>query len=82
MSKKNTTMQDLFLNQIRIQKVAVTIFLSSGIKLQGQIISFDVFTIVLQKDTIQQLIYKHSVATIVPNDKNFKVDISLLVDSE
>lgn len=64
---KQMNNQDLFLNTIRKNKAPVTIFLSNGIKLQGIVISFDIFSILLKRDTHIQLIYKHSVSTIMPN---------------
>ncbi|XWO13625.1 RNA-binding protein Hfq [Candidatus Hepatincola sp. Pdp] len=64
---KQMNNQDLFLNTVRKSKVPVTVFLSNGVKLQGIIISFDIFSILLKRDAHIQLIYKHSVSTIMPN---------------
>lgn len=64
---KQMNNQDLFLNTVRKNKVPVTVFLSNGVKLQGIIISFDIFSILLKRDAHIQLIYKHSVSTIMPN---------------
>ena len=67
MTKANVFVtQDQFLNNIKIKCISVTIFLTSGIKLQGKIISFDTFCIILKRDEKEQLIYKHSISTIVP----------------
>tara|TARA_B110000495_G_C22707907_1_gene416427 strand:+ start:422 stop:685 length:264 start_codon:yes stop_codon:yes gene_type:complete len=63
---KAQSLQDPFLNTLRKDNVPVAIYLISGIKLQGQIESFDQFVIVL-KNTISQMIYKHAISTVVPN---------------
>ncbi len=63
---KGQSLQDPFLNTMRKQKVPVAIYLVSGIKLQGQIESFDQFVIVL-KNTVSQMVYKHAISTVVPN---------------
>lgn len=65
---KQTNSQDVFLNAIRKEKVRVTMFLVNGIKLQGAIISFDNFCVLLKKDTTIQLVYKHAISTILPNE--------------
>ena len=62
---KNINLQDSFLNQIIKDSIPVSIYLLNGIKRQGQIKSFDQYVIVLSGNT-PQLIYKHSVSTIVP----------------
>ena len=62
---KGQSLQDPFLNALRREKVPVSIFLVNGIKLQGQIESFDQFVILL-KNTVSQMVYKHAVSTIVP----------------
>ncbi|MDR9389101.1 MAG: RNA chaperone Hfq [Wenzhouxiangella sp.] len=62
---KGQSLQDPFLNVLRRDKVPVSIYLISGIKLQGQIESFDSFAILL-KNTVSQMIYKHAISTIVP----------------
>lgn len=58
-------LQDTFLNKIRTEKEKVTIFLVNGIKLEGIVTWFDNFTLLLRRDTQIQLIYKHSIATIL-----------------
>ncbi|MFL2980377.1 MAG: RNA chaperone Hfq [Methylophilaceae bacterium] len=65
---KNMNLQDTFLNQLIVDDVSVSIYLLNGIKLQGQIKSFDPYVIVLTGNT-PQLIYKHSISTIVPSHK-------------
>ena len=64
--KTNANLQDAFLNQIIKDDIPVSIYLLNGIKLQGQIKSFDQYVLVLSGNT-PQLIYKHSVSTIVPS---------------
>ena len=59
--------QDIFLNNLRKDNISVTIFLSTGIKLQGLIYGFDNFSLLLKRDDHIQLIYKHSISTIMPN---------------
>jgi host factor-I protein len=62
---KAQSLQDPFLNALRRENVPVSIFLMNGIKLQGQIDSFDQFVILL-KNSVNQMIYKHAISTIVP----------------
>ncbi len=62
---KAQSLQDPFLNALRRENVPVAIYLVNGIKLQGQIDSFDQFVILL-KNTVNQMVYKHAVSTIVP----------------
>ena len=64
--EKNTNLQDSFLNQIIKDHIPVSVYLLNGIKLQGQVKSFDQYVIVLSGNT-PQLIYKHSISTIVPS---------------
>ena len=62
---KAQSLQDPFLNALRRENVAVSIYLINGIKLQGQIDSFDQFVILL-KNSVNQMVYKHAISTIVP----------------
>ena len=62
---KRQLLQEPFLNILRKEKVPVSIFLINGIKLQGQIESFDQF-VVLLRNNVNQMIYKHAISTIVP----------------
>ncbi len=62
---KGQSLQDPFLNILRKEKVPVSIYLVNGIKLQGQIDSFDQF-VVLLKNSVNQMVYKHAISTIVP----------------
>ena len=68
---KGQILQEPFLNTLRKEKVAVSIYLVNGIKLQGQIDSFDQFVIVL-KNSVNQMVYKHAISTIVPT-KSIKI---------
>tara|TARA_B100000029_G_scaffold507451_1_gene592097 strand:+ start:4002 stop:4274 length:273 start_codon:yes stop_codon:yes gene_type:complete len=63
---KGAALQDPFLNILRKEKIPVSVYLVNGIKLQGQIESFDSFVILL-RNPISQLIYKHAISTIVPS---------------
>ena len=62
---KGQTLQDPFLNALRKEKVPVSIYLVNGIKLQGTIDSFDQF-VVLLKNSVSQMVYKHAISTVVP----------------
>ncbi len=66
-SDKSQKLQDIFLNATRKNKVAVTVFLVNGVKLQGTITWFDNFSILLRRDGQVQLIYKHAISTIMPS---------------
>lgn len=68
---KGQSLQEPFLNALRRERIPVSIFLVNGIKLQGQIESFDQFVILL-KNTVSQMIYKHAISTIVPA-RNVKI---------
>ena len=62
---KGHSLQDPFLNVLRKERIPVSIYLVSGIKLQGQIESFDQFVILL-KNAVNQMVYKHAISTVVP----------------
>ena len=66
---KSENLQELFLNKVRKEKLSVTIFLIHGVKLQGIITWFDNFSILLKREDHVQLIYKHSISTIMPDSK-------------
>ncbi len=63
---KGQTLQDPFLNALRKERIPVSIFLVNGIKLQGTIDSFDQF-VVLLKNQVSQMVYKHAISTVVPS---------------
>lgn len=65
-AEKSPNLQDVFLNHVRKNKIAVTIFLINGVKLQGVISSFDNFCLLLRRDGHVQLVYKHAVSTVMP----------------
>ena len=62
-------LQDTFLNYLRRNKVNITVFLANGVKMQGVIVSFDSFSLMLKKDNYFQFVYKHAISTIVPSGK-------------
>lgn len=64
--EKTQSVQDVFLNHIRKQKIPVTVFLINGVKLQGNVTWFDNYSILLRRDTHAQLVYKHAISTIMP----------------
>ena len=67
MSSKGQMLQDPFLNALRKERVQVAIYLVNGIKLQGYVDSFDQYVILL-KNTVTQMVYKHAISTIVPSE--------------
>ena len=62
---KGQSLQDPFLNALRKEKVPVSVYLVNGIKLQGQIDSFDQF-VVLLRNSVSQMVYKHAISTVMP----------------
>ncbi len=64
---KTQNLQDSFLNNVRKEKISVTIFLLHGVKLQGIVTWFDNFSILLKRENHVQLVYKHSISTIMPH---------------
>ena len=90
---KNASLQDPFLNALRREKVPVAIYLVNGIKLQGEIESFDQYVVILH-NTLSQMVYKHAISTIVParavsssllgkfffrHEQQWKLDLSAIV---
>lgn len=71
---KGQALQDPFLNALRKERIPVSIYLVNGIKLQGQVESFDQF-VVLLKNSVNQMVYKHAISTIVPA-RNVRVSFS------
>jgi len=65
-NKNNINLQDVFLNQVRKEHIPVTIYLTNGFQLKGTVKGFDNFTVVLDSEGRQQLIYKHAISTISP----------------
>ncbi|GMA48882.1 RNA-binding protein Hfq [Alicyclobacillus contaminans] len=66
MSKQPINIQDTFLNQIRKDKIPVTVYLVNGFQIRGLVRAFDNFTIVLESEGKQQMIYKHAISTFTP----------------
>lgn len=64
--QKTQNLQDAFLNQVRRDKVNLTVFLMNGFQMHGVVKGYDGFTVVLDSDGRQQLIYKHAISTIIP----------------
>ncbi|MFY9140129.1 MAG: RNA chaperone Hfq [Thermacetogeniaceae bacterium] len=67
MSKGQINLQDYFLNQIRKEGIPITVFLVNGFQLKGNLRGFDNFTVILESEGKQQMVYKHAISTIVPN---------------
>ncbi len=65
--QKTQNLQDLFLNQTRKDRQSVTLFLMNGFQMRGIVRGFDSFTVVLESEGKQQLIYKHAISTLVPS---------------
>ncbi len=66
MTERPQNIQDVFLNKLRKNKIPVTVYLSNGVKLQGNIGGFDNFSVLLKRGPQIQLVYKHTIATVVP----------------
>jgi host factor-I protein len=77
---KGQNLQDTFLNALRKEHTPVSIFLVNGIKLQGKIDSFDQYVIML-KNTMSQMVYKHAISTIVPS-KAVKIHREIEIENE
>ncbi len=65
-AERSPSVQDVFLNHIRKNRVPVTIFLVNGVKLQGIVTWFDNFSVLLRRDAHSQLVYKHAISTVMP----------------
>lgn len=66
MTKPQINLQDSFLNQVRKENMPVTIFLVNGFQLKGHVKGFDNFTVILDNEGKQQMVYKHAISTIAP----------------
>jgi len=64
--KKPTLLQEVFLGAVRRAQEPVTMFLVNGVMLQGEIVAFDLFCMLLQRDNLAQLVYKHAISTVQP----------------
>ena len=67
MVERQPSLQDAFLNNVRRNKISLTIFLVNGVKLTGIVSSFDNFCLLLRRDGNSQLVYKHAISTIMPS---------------
>lgn len=63
---KSLNLQDVFLNQVRKDRIGVTIFLTNGFQFKGLVKGFDNFIVILESEGKQQLVYKHAISTIIP----------------
>ena len=68
MGEKQQNLQDAFLNNVRKNKISLTIFLVNGVKLTGMVTWFDNFCLLLRRDGHSQLVYKHAISTIMPGE--------------
>ena len=66
--KSNINLQDIFLNRVRKENINITIYLINGYQIKGLVKGFDNYTIILDSEGRQQLIYKHAISTIIPNN--------------
>ena len=66
MVKNSLNLQDVFLNQVRKDHIGVTVYLTNGFQIKGQVKGFDSFIVMLEIDGKQQMIYKHAISTICP----------------
>lgn len=66
MTKQQINLQDSFLNQVRKENIPVTIYLVNGFQLKGNVRGFDNFTVILEIEGKQQMVYKHAISTIAP----------------
>ncbi|SHH02758.1 RNA-binding protein Hfq [Thermosyntropha lipolytica DSM 11003] len=66
MGKNQLNLQDAFLNQVRKERIPVTIFLVNGFQIKGLVKGFDNFTVVIEVEGKQQMVYKHAISTVAP----------------
>lgn len=67
MQKTTINIQDVFLNGARRERTQITMFLMNGFQMRGTVSAFDSFTVVLESDGKQQLVYKHAISTMIPS---------------
>ncbi|MEJ6950547.1 RNA chaperone Hfq [Natronospora cellulosivora (SeqCode)] len=67
--KQTVNLQDGILNEVRKRKIPVTIFLINGYQLNGLVLGFDNFTIILENEGKEQMVYKHAISTLIPQEK-------------
>jgi host factor-I protein len=74
---KPINLQDIFLNQVRKDKITVVVYLTNGFQLKGSVRGFDNFIVILEAEGKQQMIYKHAISTIIPAK-----EVQLMVEEE
>lgn len=82
MNKSQFNLQDAFLNQIRKDKIMVTVFLVNGFQIKGFVKGFDNFTVVIEMDGKQQLVYKHAISTVAPIKNMGIINMENRIDHE
>lgn len=82
MSKSQLNLQDAFLNQVRKEKIPVTIFLVNGFQIKGMVKGFDNFTVIVELDQRQQLVYKHAISTVAPVRPIGMLNLEIKADEE
>lgn len=82
MGKGGENLQDLFLNQVKRERVPVIVYLTNGFQIRGKVVGFDSFTVVLLSDGRQMMIYKHAISTISPLKPLKETDLSTLKPQE
>ncbi|MDO4765878.1 MAG: RNA chaperone Hfq [Eubacteriales bacterium] len=77
MMNRAVNLQDIFLNQVRKEKISVVLYLTNGFQMKGYVKGFDNYIVILEADGKQQLIFKHAISTVVPSR-----DIHLSLDTD
>ena len=80
--KNQFNLQDAFLNQVRKDKILVTIFLVNGFQIKGLVKGFDNFTVIVELDGRQQLVYKHAISTVAPIKPISIINMEVKIESE
>jgi host factor-I protein len=81
-SKNQFNLQDAFLNQVRKDKILVTIYLVNGFQIKGIVKGFDNFTVIVEMDGRQQLVYKHAISTVAPIKPINIINMEMKMESE
>lgn len=81
-NKNQFNLQDAFLNQVRKDKILVTIYLVNGFQIKGIVKGFDNFTVIVEMDGRQQLVYKHAISTVAPIKPINIINMEMKMDSE
>ena len=80
MNKPTINLQDVFLNQVRKERVAVTIYLVNGFQLKGLVKGFDNFTVIVEIEGKYQLVYKHAISTVAPLKPISNLNLDYTID--